>query len=87
VLYITGLFSGDNMKKQKFIEKLAEILEVKSEELTNDFKLPEDIWDSLVILAVAAAFDEIYDEVVPVKKIEKCSVVGELFQLVGESDE
>lgn len=75
------------MNRQRFVAKLAEILEVNPEVLTNDFKFNEDIWDSLVILAVAAAFDEIYDEVVPVKKIQECKKVSELFELVGDIHE
>lgn len=75
------------MDKQQFIEKLAEIFEVEATSLTEDFKLPGDIWDSLAVLAVSAAFDEIYDEVVPVKKIESCSTVADLLKLVEDRHE
>ncbi|SFW47660.1 phosphopantetheine-binding protein [Selenomonas ruminantium] len=72
--------------KKEFLANLAEILEVKETDITPDMKLGEKVWDSLALLAVAAAFDSIYDKVIPVKTIGKCNTVQELLDLVEEDD-
>lgn len=70
--------------EKEFLANLAEILELQEGEVTPEMKLGEDVWDSLALLAVAAAFDSVYDQVVPVKKIEECTTVQELLDLVEE---
>lgn len=66
---------------KEFMVRLAEILEIPTEKISREMKLPTDLWDSLAILAVAAAFDTVFDKVVPVKTIEKCTTVQELLSL------
>lgn len=68
-----------------FFGKLEEILEMESDTVDIDTALPRDIWDSLAILSVSAAIDSVYNTVVPVKQIEKCSTVGELLNLIEEN--
>lgn len=68
-----------------FLAKLEEIFDMTEGRLSVEAKLPEDLWDSLTILSVSAAIDSVYDKVIPVKKIEKCSTVQELLDLIKEA--
>lgn len=72
--------------EKEFLANLAEILEMQEGEITPDMKLGDDVWDSLALLAVAAAFDSVYDKVIPVKTIEKCTIVQELLDLAEGND-
>lgn len=72
--------------EKDFLANLAEILELQEDAITPDMKLGEDVWDSLALLAVAAAFDSVYDKVIPVKTIERCTTVQELLDLVEGND-
>ncbi|TYZ29946.1 acyl carrier protein [Selenomonas caprae] len=71
--------------EKEFFCKLEEILEMESGMVNKDTVLPDDLWDSLAILAVSAAIDSVYNVVVPVKEIEKCNTVGVLLNLIEES--
>ena len=68
--------------EEKLFERLEEILEMETGTITKSTKLPEDLWDSLTILSVSAAIDSIYDKVIPVKKLGKCSKVQDIINLV-----
>ena len=72
--------------EKDFLANLAEILELQEGEITPDMKLGEDVWDSLALLAVAAAFDSVYDKVIPVKTIERCTTVQDLLDLAEGND-
>lgn len=71
---------------KEFIEVLSEILEIPQDQIGPETKLPDDLWDSLALLAVAAAFDSAYDRVIPVKTIEKCTTVSELLELAENNE-
>lgn len=47
-----------------------------------NYKVPEGTLDSIAILAITAAIDEIFDAVVAVKDIEKIATVGDLMEII-----
>lgn len=72
------------MKKDIFFEQLADILDVPKEHITEDYVIEDGDWDSITTMAVSAALDEVFDVIVPVKKLRGCHSVGEIVALVKE---
>ena len=70
------------MEQTEFFKRLAEIFDVPEDSVDLNYKLPAEAWDSIAVLAVTAAIDEIFDVVVSVKSIEKISTVAELMRLI-----
>ena len=73
---------GGTVEQKEFFKRLAEIFDVPEENISLNYKLPAEAWDSIAVLAVTAAIDEIFDVVVSVKSIEKISTVEELMRLI-----
>ena len=70
------------MTKDAFLTKLAEILEVKAEDINEQFKLDYKNWDSLRVMATIAAIDEHFDIVVSPEQLETCASAKDLFELI-----
>jgi acyl carrier protein len=70
------------MTKDAFLMKLAEILEVKAEDLNEQFKLDYKNWDSLRVMATIAAIDQYFDILVSPEQLEACSSAKDLFELI-----
>jgi acyl carrier protein len=70
------------MTKDAFLTKLAEILEVKAEDINGQFKLDYKNWDSLRVMATIAAIDEHFDVVVSPEQLEACASAKDLFELI-----
>ena len=49
-------------------------------------KITENTFDSLGILALSAAIDDVYDVVVPVANLRRVSTIEEIFKLVEEAE-
>ena len=69
-------------KKQEFLNRLQEIFELPNDEINEEIALPSDAWDSLELLAVSSAIDEIYDVIVPMKELKKCLTIKEVLDVV-----
>ena len=67
-------------KKNELLKKIAEILDEKEINMTD--KITENTFDSLGILALSAAIDDVYDVVVPVANLRRVSTIEEIFKLV-----
>jgi acyl carrier protein len=70
------------MDRSKFMGKLSEVLQVDSDMLTEDFKLDDEIWDSLAVMSAIAAIDEVYGVTVPAKPLKNCINVRDIFPLI-----
>jgi acyl carrier protein len=70
------------MDKEIFYIRLAEILEKKVEEINDKLELKDVNWDSLSALAIIAAIDEIYDVVIPTKKLLTCESVSDIVNII-----
>ncbi len=70
------------MEQEQFFAQLAKILDVPKDKITRDYVFAFDEWDSLVLMSIAAAIDEIYDVVVSIKEVPKCGTTGELLNLI-----
>lgn len=71
-------------KKNELLKKIAEILDEKEKNMTD--KITENTFDSLGILALSAAIDDVYDVVVPVANLRRVSTIEEIFKLVEDAE-
>lgn len=71
-------------KKNELVKKIAEILDEKEINMTD--KITENTFDSLGILALSAAIDDVYDVVVPVANLRRVSTIEEIFKLVEDAE-
>lgn len=71
-------------KKNELLKKIAEILDEKEIHMTD--KITENTFDSLGILALSAAIDDVYDVVVPVANLRRVSTIEEIFKLVEDAE-
>lgn len=73
-------------KKQEFLNRLQEIFELPNDEINEEAALPSDAWDSLELLAVSSAIDDIFDVVVPMKALKECQTVGQILEAVSAEE-
>lgn len=73
------------MSKEEFIEDLAAIFEVETEELHDDFVLDKNNWNSLAIISAIVLIDEQYGITIEGDKLRECLSVGGLLQLIHEA--
>lgn len=69
-------------KENKFIEIVAEILELESTEVNLEMALDEDNWDSLAIVSFIAEADSEFDKILSPKDVSSVNSVKELFDLI-----
>ncbi|HOO32413.1 MAG TPA: acyl carrier protein [Thermotogota bacterium] len=75
------------MEKQlEFLEKLADIMECETDDLTLDTNFREDIddWDSLKGFSMLILFEEDYDRKMSVEEFLGCRQIRDLFHAVCE---
>ena len=72
------------METDKFYKELATILEVPVKDLHEEYVFPQEAWDSLTVMATAASVDNIYDVVIPVKKLSKCETLKQILDIIRE---
>lgn len=70
------------MSEAIFLAKLAQALEVSEEDMSEQFKLDYENWDSLTLVATIAAIDEQFGIAVPTKQLTACASVGDLLELI-----
>jgi acyl carrier protein len=70
---------------ETFFEDLAAILEAEPGELTFDFPLHNDNWNSLAIVSAIVLLDEHFGIAIPGEKLRSCTTIGELIQMIKEA--
>jgi len=65
-----------------FLSELADLLEVDAAELTDDFELNKENFDSVNIVSTIALIDEYFDVTVKGKALAQSKTVGELQDLI-----
>ena len=73
------------MDKGVLISKLADVMEVTQADLTEDFALNADNWDSLAQLGAISVIDEVCEITIPANELKDCRSIGELLSLVDRS--
>lgn len=71
-------------KKNELLKKIAEILDEKEINMTD--KITENTFDSLGILALSAAIDDVYDVVVPVANLRRVSTIEKIFKFIEDAE-
>ena len=67
----------------KFINLISEELLIELSEVTRELELDStENWDSLAVISVITAIDEIYDIQVDDEKLLVCKTVGEVYELI-----
>ncbi len=66
----------------KFLEIIADILEVEVSEVSLTTELNEAQWDSLAVVTFISEIDSEFDVVVAPQKVAEVSKVQELFDLI-----
>jgi acyl carrier protein len=69
----------------EFYEGLADIMEVEIAEITSSYEFG-DAWDSLAIVSTIALIDEVYDKAVDIQLLQECKTVGDVENLINETD-
>jgi len=72
------------MDKNEFLARFADVIQVSATDLTGDFVLNADNWDSLVHLGVIALIDELYGVTVPTQALKDCSSVDAVIGLIEQ---
>jgi acyl carrier protein len=70
------------MSELTFLTKLAQILQLNEEALSEQVELNSENWDSLAIMATISAIDEEFDISVPTSHLVECTSVGDLLKLI-----
>lgn len=70
-------------KKEELLKRLQEIFEISDDTINEETVLPSDAWDSLELLAVSSAIDEIFDVIVPMKELKHCLTIKDILDAVA----
>lgn len=70
------------MDFKEFLSELADLLEVDAVELTEDFELNRQNFDSVNIVSTIALIDEYFDITVKGKALAQAKSIGELLELI-----
>ncbi|HEX7900646.1 MAG TPA: phosphopantetheine-binding protein [Planctomycetota bacterium] len=68
-----------------FFRELAGVLEVPASEVTANYAIEPEGWDSLVVLSVLALVDTHLDAAVDAAQIKACSTAGDILALVKKA--
>ena len=68
-------------KKEIFLRKLEEVLELKDNTLTCTTSLESIDWDSLAIISSIAVVDEIFGKVISADNLAKCKTLDDILDL------
>jgi acyl carrier protein len=73
------------MNKEPLLQALAKLLEVKIEQLDDNYLLnSKQMWDSLSVVSTIASIDNCYKVSVSGDQLESCETVGDIFELVNK---
>ncbi len=72
-------------RRSSFMRRLARILETGDAELTPEWPLTDENWDSLTIMSTIALIDEQFGVTVPGDQLAACKSVSELMVLVEKA--
>jgi acyl carrier protein len=71
---------------KKFIEHIAEILEIEESEITNSFEFKNvENWDSLAQLSLLTMADDEYGVILTDEKLKSVNTIEELFSALQSS--
>ncbi len=68
-------------KKEIFLRKLEEVLELEDNTLTCTTSLESIDWDSLAIISSIAVVDEIFGKVISAYNLAKCKTLDDILDL------
>ena len=71
--------------KDELLSKLADTLQVDPKELTDDFALTTENWDSFAQLGAISVIDETFGITVPANELKNCLTIGDLVNLVRQN--
>ena len=72
------------MKKTDLLKKIKELIRA-DEELNPEMKLNDiDEWDSLAKISIISLYDRLFSTVVTMKKLNHCSTVNDLLNMVSK---
>ncbi len=73
------------MDKKILLDELSKLLEVKVENLDDNFVLKSsDLWDSLSFVSMIAFIDAHYQISISGEQIEACKTIGNIFELINK---
>lgn len=75
------------MSDHRFLKGLAEELDASIDELTREYRLTEDKWDSLAVVCAVGLIDESYDVTIDGETLRQCSTVGELLEAIAQKQQ
>ena len=71
----------------KFIELLADVLEIETNLINESLKLDvEDNWDSIAILSAIVLIDDVYEIQLEGEELRNCSNPKDLYELICKTD-
>ncbi len=70
---------------EAFLEEMAEILEEDIGNITPDYSLSKENFDSLAIVATLALIDDIFEVTVSGKELRKVKDIGSILRLVEKA--
>ena len=72
--------------ENKFIELLADVLEIETSLINESLKLDvEDNWDSIAILSAIAIIDDVYEIQLEGEDLRNCSNPKDLYDLINKT--
>lgn len=73
------------MNNQKLIDDLAELLNLKSEEINMDLNLNSNsYWDSLAVISLIGAIDTYYKVAVSGDELLKAVTIADIFKIINK---
>lgn len=72
------------MSSSLFLEQMAEVLQVQPEEISVDFELDEQNFDSLALISTISLIDEHFGVTVNVDRLMNCKRIQDILDLVKE---
>lgn len=70
-----------NQNVKDFLNELAESLEMKDGELSENTKLEDLDWDSLAVISSIALLDEYFNKTVSASQIAECKTIDDLLKI------
>ena len=71
--------------KQPVLEKVAQIGNLSTEEISSETRIRPAEWDSVDLLDLIATIDEAYGVTVDTSALHRCQTVGEMSRLIDEA--
>lgn len=73
------------MSQAAFLEDLANLFEVDTSELKENYELNEDNFDSIAVVSTIALIDEHFEVTVKGKELSNVKTIGEILCLITEA--